>query len=231
MAASFELFGSAHLAAIALTFIASMALCTAGHLYRSGITTTIIRWLFVSLLVGDEVLKLILLQRDGELTVKTAAPMHLCSWAAVTAVITLIYPNQLTYELCYFWALGGTLQALMTPDVSYAFPDPRFINFFISHGGVIAAALYLTLCLGMRPVPMSIGRTLAWSAGYVIAAMTTNFLLDTNFGYLRAKPSNFSLLDYMAPWPYYIVQFVPLAIAFCVVCYSPFFIIDHLRGR
>jgi hypothetical integral membrane protein (TIGR02206 family) len=231
MAASFELFGPAHLTAIALTFVAPLALCAVGHLYKSGITTTIIRWLFVSLLVGDEVLKLILLQRDGELTVKTAAPMHLCSWAVVTAVITLIYPNQLTYELCYFWALGGTLQALMTPDVSYAFPDPRFINFFTSHGGVIAAALYLTLCLGMRPVPMSIGRTLAWSTGYVIAAMTTNFLLDTNFGYLRAKPSNFSLLDYMAPWPYYIVQLVPRAIAFCLVCYSPFFIIDHLRGR
>ncbi len=46
--------------------------------------------------------------------------MHLCSWAVVTAVITLIYPNQLTYELCYFWALGGTLQALMTSDVSQA---------------------------------------------------------------------------------------------------------------
>jgi uncharacterized membrane protein YwaF len=118
MAASFEHFGPAHLTAIALTFVALLALCAVGHLYKSGITTTIIRWLFVSLLVGDEVLKLILLQRDGELTVKTAAPMHLCSWAVVTAVITLIYPNQLTYELCYFWALGETLQALMTPDVS-----------------------------------------------------------------------------------------------------------------
>lgn len=231
MAVSFEHFGPAHLGAIALTFIAPLALCAVGHLYESGITTTMIRWLFVALLIGDEILKLILLQRDGELTVKTAAPMHLCSWAAVTAVITLIYPNQLTYELCYFWALGGTLQALMTPDLSYAFPDARFINFFTSHGGVIAAALYMTLCLGMRPVPMSIGRTLAWSAVYVAASMTTNFLLDTNFGYLRAKPSNFSLLDYMAPWPYYIVQLVPLAITFCLVCYSPFFIIDHLRGR
>jgi hypothetical integral membrane protein (TIGR02206 family) len=231
MAVSFEHFGPAHLGAIALTFIAPLALCAVGHLYERGITTTMIRWLFVALLIGDEILKLILLQRDGELTVKTAAPMHLCSWAAVTAVITLIYPNQLTYELCYFWALGGTLQALMTPDLSYAFPDPRFINFFTSHGGVIAAALYMTLCLGMRPVPMSIGRTLAWSAVYVAASMTTNFLLDTNFGYLRAKPSNFSLLDYMAPWPYYIVQLVPLAITFCLVCYSPFFIIDHLRGR
>ena len=184
MAVSFEHFGPAHLGAIALTFIAPLALCAVGHLYERGITTTMIRWLFVALLIGDEILKLILLQRDGELTVKTAAPMHLCSWAAVTAVITLIYPNQLTYELCYFWALGGTLQALMTPDLSYAFPDPRFINFFTSHGGVIAAALYMTLCLGMRPVPMSIGRTLAWSAVYVAASMTTNFLLDTNFGYL-----------------------------------------------
>jgi uncharacterized membrane protein YwaF len=61
---------------------------------------------------------LVLLARDGELTLENAAPMYLCHWAAIMAVVTLIYPNQLTYELCYFWALAGTLQALLTPDLS-----------------------------------------------------------------------------------------------------------------
>lgn len=230
MAASFEYFGPAHLGAIALTFVAPLALCAVSRLSDGGITTTMISWLFVGLLVGSESLKLFLLRRDGELTIETAAPMHLCNWAAIAAVITLIYPNQWTYELCYFWALGATLQALMTPDLSYGFPDARFINFFTLHGGVIASTLYMTLCLGMRPVPMSIARVLAWTTVYLTVAIAMNSVFDANFGYLREKPSHFSLLDYMAPWPFYILQLIPLAIMFCLVCYSPFFIIDHLRG-
>jgi hypothetical integral membrane protein (TIGR02206 family) len=228
MTASFELFGPAHLGAIALTFMTPLILCA---ISRSGgnIATRIVSWLFVALLVGDKIFWYILLRRDGQLTIENVAPMQLCDWAAITAVITLIYPNQRTYELCYFWGLGGTLQALLTPDLAYGFPDPRFISFFATHGGVIAAALFMTLCMAMRPVPMSIARTLAWSTLYLAAAMMANATLGTNFGYLRTKPANPSLLDYMAPWPFYIGELALLAVVFTVVCYAPFFIIDRLR--
>ena len=63
------------------------------------------------MLVGAKTLMLVFIARDGELTIANAAPMYLCDWAAVATVITLIYTNQWTYELGYFWALAGTLQA------------------------------------------------------------------------------------------------------------------------
>jgi hypothetical integral membrane protein (TIGR02206 family) len=88
----------------------------------------------------------------------------------------------------------------VTPNLARGFPDARFINFFALHGGVIAAALYMTLCLGMRPVPMSIARFLAWSMAYLAIAMVANSMLGANFCYLRMKPTHPSLLDYMAPW-------------------------------
>ena len=94
---------------------------------------------------------------------------------------------------------------------------------------MIAAALFMTLCMAMRPVPMSIARTFAWSTVYLAAAMVTNAMLGTNFGYLRTKPANPSLMDYMAPWPFYIVELALLAIVFILVFYVPFFIIDRLR--
>lgn len=230
MVVPFARFGQAHLWAIALTLFAPLASCAISRACRDGVADRAIRWLFVAVLVGDEILRYFLLRRLGVLSIETLLPMHLCDWAAITAVITLVHPNQRTYELCYFWALGGTLQALLTPDLPYGFPDLRFISFFVLHGGVIASALYMTLCLGMRPVAGSIPRVLGWSAVYPAAAAGVNFVFETNFGYLREKPSQPSLFDYLAPWPFYIGQLIPLAIAFCLLCYSPFFLVDRLHG-
>lgn len=230
MDASFERFGPAHLSVIVLTFVSPLLLSAVVRWCDSAIATKVINRSLAALLVCDKIATLILARRSGELTIEAVMPMHLCDWAAILTTVTLIYRNQWTYELCYFWALGGTLQALLTPDLSYGFPDPRFIDFFTLHAGVIASVLYMTLGLRMRPVPMSIVRALAWSAFYVAAAMAANAMLETNFGYLRMKPVHSSLLDYLAPWPFYIAQLALLAVAFSLLCYAPFFIIDRLRG-
>lgn len=193
--------------------------------------TAVMRWSLVSLLVTERIAWFALLQNDGLLSVETALPMHLCDWAAIMVVYTLIHPTQATYDLSYFWGLGGSLQALLTPDLSYGFPDPRFLSFFASHGGVIASVLYLTCGMHMRPTPMSIMRALGWSVVYLVAAMTVNSWLGSNFGYLRSKPDHPSLMDYMAKWPYYILELALLAIASTFVYYSPFWLADLLRHK
>jgi hypothetical protein len=33
---------------------------------------------------------------------------------------------------------------MITPDVAYDFPNPQFLFFFVEHGGIIAALLYLS---------------------------------------------------------------------------------------
>ena len=231
MTASFERFGPAHLGVIALTFTTPLLLSVVVRWCDSAATARLASWSLIAVLICGKILTLVLLAHDGELTLENAAPMYLCDWAAIMVLVTLVYPNQLTYELCYFWALAGTLQALLTPDLSYGFPDPRFISFFALHGGVIASALYMTIGIGMRPVAMSIVRALACSAIYLAVAMAANSIFGTNYGYLRAKPAHPSLLDYMAPWPFYIAQLALLAVLSCLIYYSPFFIVDRLRPK
>jgi hypothetical integral membrane protein (TIGR02206 family) len=231
MIASFVRFGLAHITVIGMTVAIPLLLTAIARLDHTGTTARILSALLATTLIVNKIISLFLLSRDGELTVESLVPMYLCDWAAITAVITLIWPNQWTYELSYFWSLGGSLQALLTPDLRYGFPHPQFVSFFVQHGGVIAAAVYMTLAMELRPIPMSIVRVLGWSAVYFIAAMMVNLMLDTNFGYLCAKPEQPSLMDYMAPWPYYLAQLVVLAFISCLACYVPFFISDRLGSE
>lgn len=228
-ATSFARFGSAHLCVIALTVVTPLILSVIARLDSSEMSARLISLALVTLLVAAKVLGLIILHRSGDLTIESVLPLHLCDWAAITALVTLIHPNQWTYELCYFWGLGGTLQALLTPDLSQGFPNPGFISFFALHGGVIASVLFMTLGMGMRPDPTSIVHVMAWSTLYLGVALTANSVLGTNFGYLRAKPAQPSLLDYLAQWPLYVMEMALLAIVFILVLYAPFFIIDRLK--
>ena len=127
MTLPFERFGPPHLAVIALTFATPLFLAAVVRWSDSAAVARAASWFLVGLLVGAKTLMLVFLARDGEFTIANAAPMYLCDWAAVATVITLIYPNQWTYELGYFWALARTLQALLTA----LSPSPRIGHFSV----------------------------------------------------------------------------------------------------
>jgi hypothetical integral membrane protein (TIGR02206 family) len=49
-----------------------------------------------------------------------------------------------------------------------------------------------------------------------------NAIYQTDYMYLRAKPENSSLLNFMGPWPWYILAAEPVAIALFLLLYWPF---------
>jgi hypothetical integral membrane protein (TIGR02206 family) len=167
----------------------------------------------------------------GWLNWSDALPMNLCDWAAIATIIAVFTRNQRAYELAYFWALAGTLQGLITPGTPYDFPEVRFIIFSISHAGLIAAVLYLTLGTRMRPYMSSLLPVIGWSLFYAAAAGLTDWLLNVDYGFLRAKPVNVSLFDFMPEWPRYIPLLIALGFLSTLVYYAPWFLIDMFRRR
>lgn len=222
-------FGPDHLAAIALAFVVPAALGVIARRSGSGRILRALAFVLAAALIATWVLWYWLIVSRGWLSASTILPMQLCDWAAVAGIVALLRQSQQSFELTYFWALSGTLQALLTPDLAYGFPDIRFVVFFAFHDGAIAAAIYLLIALRMRPVPASLPRVVAWSFGYFVAALATNAVLRTNFGYLAERPSKPSLLDLMGPWPVYDFELLGLGIAFLCLLYLPFLIADRLR--
>jgi hypothetical integral membrane protein (TIGR02206 family) len=227
MSHPFVLFGRDHLIVLALTFIVPVVLALLTRRSMNAVRAT--RLGFAAWLIGTWILWLWMIFHQGWQSPQTLLPMQLCDWATIAAIVTLLWPNQKTYELAYFWCVCGTLAAMVTPDLAYGFPDLRFIVFFAFHAGVIAAALYLTFAAKMRPYPRSIPRVMAWSLIYLAAAGTVNWLFKVNFGFLSAKPAAATMMNALAPWPWYIGEMVLIGIMLIFVFYAPFFIWDRAR--
>ena len=63
------------------------------------------------------------------------------------------------------------------------------------------------------------------------AVGTVDQVTGWNYGYLCRKPAVPSLLDYLGPWPWYLIGLEAIAIIMFVVVYLPFAVKDGLARR
>jgi hypothetical integral membrane protein (TIGR02206 family) len=226
-----ELFGPAHLWTLTLiAIVASILVFTVRLVGNPGVARSV-AFSLAALLVANTAITYGARLAADRFDVSTWLPMHLCDWASIAVVLALCFRWQWSYDLAYFWGLGGTVQALLTPDIVADFPTIWFFVFFIGHGTVIVSVIFLTLVLGMRPYPQSLLRVFLWSNVYLLCAGLVDYLFDANYGYLCEKPQRPSLLDYLGPWPIYIGALEIVAAFTFFVLYLPFFIADIIAKR
>jgi hypothetical integral membrane protein (TIGR02206 family) len=147
-------------------------------------------------------------------------PLQLCDAAIFVAAAALWTRRQLIVEVTYFWGLAGTIQALLTPDLPQHFPSYPYFQYYLAHGGVVAAALLLVIGLRIRPRhPFQVA---GLTAVYTALVGVVDLLSGANYMYLRAKPPAATLLDVLGPWPVYIVVAPAVAFALLAALYAPF---------
>src|SRR5947207_2982652 len=158
-------------------------------------------------------------------------PLQLCDWAMIVIIGALWTGNRRWLEVAYFWGIGGTLQAIITPNLRFGFPDLRFISFFVAHSGIIIGIVFLMLIYGFRPRAPGVLRTFAWTEIYFVVAFTTDLLTGENYGFLLHKPEAASLLSFLSDSrPLYLLEFHGLAFLFFCALYAPFAIVDLARN-
>ena len=59
--------------------------------------------------------------------------------------------NQMFFELPFYWGVGGATMALLTPDLTEAWPDIEFFMFFYGHGQIILGIFFALAVLKHRP--------------------------------------------------------------------------------
>ena len=74
----------------------------------------------------------------------------------------------------------------------------------------------------MRPLPGCLWRVMLALNGYAASIAVFNWIFKTNYMYLCRKPDNASALDYLGPWPVYILTGELIALAFFALLWLPF---------
>ena len=124
----------------------------------------------------------------GIWTIESSLPLHLCGLSAILSGIVLFWRKQWAYECLYFWGLPGAFHSLMTPEFTIGSSGLLFYEYYLSHGGIILSAVYLTWLLGMRPRKGSWWKVFLWSQLLVPIIGFVNWILDANYMYICIKP-------------------------------------------
>jgi hypothetical integral membrane protein (TIGR02206 family) len=201
---SLEQFSVAHIAVLALMAIAIAVAVRAPRYVPAKLLAVAIGGAFVVEYASNAL--------DGTWDWGFNLPLHLSDVVAMFTPVALWTRKPLLVEILYFWALTASLQAVLTPDLNQTFPSVFYFTYFVTHCGAVVAACLLVF--GLR-TPLRAGAVWrAFGATLVMAAVAgiANVITGGNYMYLRAKPAQASLLDYMGPWPLYIASAAALGL-------------------
>jgi hypothetical integral membrane protein (TIGR02206 family) len=215
---------------LTITVLGSASICLLARLHP-GRWTLWARWGLAAVLLGDAVTWLWSTISVYPFSWATSLPLPLCDLAALVASVALVTGWPVMVELTYFWGLAGTIQALITPDLSVPFPHVEFFEYVIAHVGIVMAAAFLVIGLAMAPRRHAPWRVLAITAAYTAFVGGVDALTGGNYMYLAHLPSATTLLSYLGPWPWYVLSAVGVAVVLVLALDAPWWLLRRHQAR
>ncbi len=149
----------------------------------------------------------------GSFDIKLHLPFHLCRFANLLIPFVLIKRNEFVFQILYFWGLSGMFQGMVSPDILQDFPHFHYFRFFIGHNLMVVALIYAVVVYDLKPTLVGLKNAFIALNLFLLLSFVVNLLMDANYFWIMGKPPTGSLLDFMGPWPWYILtgEFVALA--------------------
>ncbi|WP_164472715.1 TIGR02206 family membrane protein [Cohnella candidum] len=213
---TFEPFSPAHWAAIAFTAAFAAAILGFRRRLAGKSADRAVRWGLAGVLAASEV-SLYAWYTVTDNWGLYALPFQLCTMTLWLSVAALLTRNARLSEVSFFLGILGALQAVLTPNLDETFPNFRYFHFFVAHAAIIGSGVYLAAVQGYRPTWRSALRAWGWLNVLAVPAAVANAAAGENFMFLARKPDTASMLDLLAPWPWYILQLEIIAAGLCLL--------------
>ncbi len=149
-------------------------------------------------------------------------PLFLCDLVALILPIIILRMDRKWLGILYFWVLGGTMQALITPELDRGFPTFEFFRYFIQHGGIVTAVIYCTIVFRIHINWRDLWNAVLYLQVYLVGIHIVNMILQSNYSYTMAKPGSDTILNFLGDWPWYILSAELLMILVFILLLTPF---------
>ena len=215
---TFDLFGNDHILSIILIIIFYVLFLRfnekIGIKNNSKIFPIVLSFIILSLDISEDIIR----YTTGYYSIEKDLPLQLCTIGIYVAVVALLKKNQIAFELIFYWGLVGASQAILTPDSDLFELKIFFIYSQAYHSALIFAVLWLVIKCNMRMQIEYIPRVVLITNLVVVVISVINYLLDSNYMFLRVKPNSVSPF-LIGDWPVYIimVQFFSIVIVFLFI--------------
>ncbi|NOZ74983.1 MAG: TIGR02206 family membrane protein [FCB group bacterium] len=157
----------------------------------------------------------------GKWTVQSSLPLQMCGISAWLSGFALLYKPMWIYYIVFYWGIPGAFHSLMTPEFTLGTQGIFFYEYYISHGGIILAALWATLILKRRPAEWSWLKMFAWTQLVLPVIGSINWLLDANYMYI-CKPPIVDNPFIVGQFPYHLIVLEFAALLHFMIVYAPF---------
>ncbi|MFN5944682.1 MAG: TIGR02206 family membrane protein [Phycisphaerae bacterium] len=212
VASAFKPFTLTHAVTSGTYTLLMIALVAAGLLWRNTPRQRTLETAWFAFVLLVQLFNIIFWCTPPRLELASSLPLHICDLAGVFAIFatrtwtrTSTQPNARDRTLAtimFFWGLGLSTQAFITPVITQGPDTVRFHIFFLSHFTIVATPLYDLIVRGYRPGLRDFSVILLVTAIFGAIMIPLNAATGWNYGYAGStKPENPTVIDKLGPYP------------------------------
>lgn len=230
-ATEFHAFTLQHLATLAVFLGLIAAACILGRRWRDTRREKILRHAWIWTTIAWEAWAFVWYLLPSNFDRYESWPLHLCDLAAWVAPLALLTQKRWLRSLLYFWGLGLSTQAFITPVVSTGHAGIKYWLFFVGHTHIVGSAFYDMIALRYRPTLRDWGVVTLITIAWLAVVTPINVLFDVNYGYTGSERVRGTVLEYLGPWPWRIVSLLVAGQVACGLVYLPWAVAGWLEKR
>jgi hypothetical integral membrane protein (TIGR02206 family) len=212
-ASGFSMFSASHALALAWTLPLIVGSCWLGRRWRDRARRGLdpagaakearFAWGWGLAVVVINVLSLVYWLAPPRYDVAVSLPLQLCDLAAMNAALVYLSAWRVPRALAYFWGLGLSTQAFVTPTLTEGPDTARYWLFWLVHVAIVGSAVYDVVVRRYRPGRRDFVLATAVSVAWVAGVFGLNLWLGTNYGYVgRPSGEARTFMDVLGPWPW-----------------------------
>ena len=150
----------------------------------------------------------------GHWDITNSLPLHLCGISSLVIIFIMFKYNQSSFEYLVLLGIPSAIHSILTPQFINGWDGYYFPEFYLSHGAILLAPLYLSINYNYKL------RIDAWKTAFInglilaffigLANLIINYFVGImpNYLYLCEAPIADNPLLFTNEWPYYFLMLV-----------------------